>query len=100
MASLLDQWEAETDVEIQDYSGLTDDHAVCNCGGCGRLLLARSHLGDRVPAYTVTDGDTLPPVVYRNRHVSRHRPSVPECAECYRASRPQVKIPTRYAVDA
>jgi hypothetical protein len=100
MATLLDQWEEDTDVDIQDYAALTDDHAVCNCDECGRLMLGRKHLGDRVPAYSVTDGDTLPPVVYRFKFKSRDRAKVPECVECYRASRPQVKIPTRYAVDA
>ena len=55
--------------EIGDYPGLTDDHRVCNCGGCGRLLLSRRHKAERVPPYDASPGDTLPPLVYRRRAV-------------------------------
>ena len=96
MATLLDQWEEDTDIDIQDYSGLTDDHAVCNCHSCGRLLLARSHARERGAVYVVTDGDTLPPVVYRMRHLGPHRTKAPECVSCYRASRPRPR--TQFAL--
>jgi len=55
--------------EIGDYPGLTDEHRVCNCGGCGRLLLSRRHKAERVPPYDAAPGDTLPPLVYRRRAV-------------------------------
>lgn len=97
MATLLDEWEADTDVDTQDYAALTDDHDVCNCGNCGRLLLARRHAAERAQLYAVTDDDTLPPIQYGwVAGVIDGRPHrKPICAGCYRAVRTG---PVRYAV--
>jgi hypothetical protein len=80
-ADLFSELEADQDFDVAEYPDLTDAHAVTNCVGCGRLLLARRHYGERVPAFRVTDTDSLPPVAYRL--VARGS----ECCACVVAGR-------------
>lgn len=83
--TLFTAWEEDTDIEIQDFPGLRDDHRVCNCGGCGRLLLARRHSHERHGGlYDVADADSLPPICFRKVVVRRGDVvrAVPLCRDC------------------
>ena len=97
--NLFTEFEDDTDVDIADYDGLTDGHHVCNCGTCGRLLLARRHAKERHDnLYGVADGNKLPPVLYRKRVVvaGRVTRAVPLCKACY--DDPEAVVPVGYAV--
>lgn len=98
MTTLFTEYDEDTDLDVADYPALEPDHEVLSCR-CGRLMLARKHLGERQPAYTVADGDALPPVQFgwlvRVLDGRPHR--VPVCVSCYKAER-QRRRNERYAV--
>lgn len=99
MPDLFTDYDEGTDIEIQDYDGLTDDLAVCNCGVCDRLLLARRHKHLRADLYTVTDVDVLPPVVHRRRLVvvGGVTRSVPFCKCCSEDDLSPVRVKRAWA---
>lgn len=70
----------ELDPETDDYPDLTPAHRLCECGTCGRLLLAANLSGERPRGFRVTGHDRLPALVY-TRRLARGR-WVPVCREC------------------
>lgn len=68
------------DLEVDDYPDLTPAHRLCECGTCGRLLLAANLSGERPRGFRVTGHDRLPALVY-TRRLARGR-WVPVCREC------------------
>jgi hypothetical protein len=87
------------DADTDGYVGLTPDLKVCNCL-CGRLLLARRHEHLRPDKYTVKDGDSLPPIVFRKRVMRQGEVvrSVPICFECEHDGTAAVRCAGKYAV--
>jgi hypothetical protein len=75
----------ELDPETDDYPDLTPAHRLCECGTCGRLLLAANLPGERPRGFRVTGHDRLPPTPYR--WVARRGRRVAECCGCYVAER-------------
>lgn len=76
---------ADLDPDAAGYAGLTPDHRLCNCGTCGRLLLAATLPGEPARGFRVRGSDRLPPLVFRWR--VRRGGRVAECAGCYVAER-------------